>query len=731
MNRGYWPAQAYTGGPNDTIFRGRNVIFQGGPETVYAEVHPGHELIYTIPETSTVSSSPLTCTQGSTLVTSNALNQFLILPGFILNIGRRLYVITAVESAGDPIGGDCQFRISPPFQDTSGNYPLFNIPWLVQTTNQVLALMRGGGSIQAVPKGHFLVTGASMFFLPESTAVRILPGKYGGGLTVGDFRIQGQNPGLLSFMPKEGVYPSSGITAFVVGFDAPIITNLVETSYLGVKNMPPGTYSLRIARGREETGGYGVLSEAKEVEITIEGRKMQLTFPAADNLGPGNLRQTSWQVFGSLFSVAEGVTGPWYQITEISEEEVAAAGRIVDFEYRDYEIAGRTLASFDNDPPPRASFLSIFGGIPLLIGAYGTKPTSFGPATVPFGREYPGGPVLQPGKYINPEGFPPNAGVPIGQPEPIVGYVEAEGRVYIMSKNALHVAVLTGNDQAPVTVRPFSQSAFARQGNLLYVEGTLYGFTRNGPVRFSTEGDTGAEDKAFAAIVATDMVDWEAERVCIGYDPASQSVVYFHANDYLNPATAKWESVAIAYHTKLGVWSTPIDIRSATEDMHVTSCCTLAGRLHFTTNSLIFEPGPLADKIWVWGMGSAPVEWYVLTPYVDQGAEGWDKSLRGMAATYFVTNNATASIFAAQSDEQVDIASAILQSNATAASGSESLAISMTKPTSAVKTSQYIKINIARKRLYAVRFGSIYTPGAMADRVDEIVIEGFTHIPRH
>jgi hypothetical protein len=213
-------------------------------------------------------------------------------------------------------------------------------------------------------------------------------------------------------------------------------------------------------------------------------------------------------------------------------------------------------------------------------------------------------------------------------------------------------------------------------------------------------------------------------------------VVYFHANDYLNPganppATAKWESVALAYHTKLGVWSTPIDNKSATEDMHVTSCCTLAGKLHFITNAGIAEPGPLADRIWVWGTGTGSVEWYVLTPYIDQGAEGLDKSLRGMAATYFVTNNATASIWAAQADEQVDIGNAVLYSNASAASLSQSGAISMTKPTSAVKVSKYHKINIARKRLYAVRFGSIFTAGPTPDRVDEIIIEGFTHLPRH
>jgi hypothetical protein len=292
-----------------------------------------------------------------------------------------------------------------------------------------------------------------------------------------------------------------------------------------------------------------------------------------------------------------------------------------------------------------------------------------------------------------------------------------------MSKNALHVAVLTGNNDAPIAVRPFSQTAFARQGNLLYVEGTLYGFTRNGPVRFSAQGETGVEDKAFAAIVATDMQNWVAERVCIGWDPATQSVVYFHANDSLNTSTTFWESVAIAYHTKLGVWSTPIDIKDPTKDMLVTSCTTLAGRLHFIAGNQIF----------VWGTGVGSVEWYVLTPYIDQGAEGLDKSIRGMAATYFVTNNALASIFASQADEQVDVLNAARLPNTTASAvnSSESGPITMTKPTTSVKTSNYSKLNIAKKRLYAVRFGSTYSPGVTLDRVDEIIVEGFTHVPRH
>jgi hypothetical protein len=127
------------------------------------------------------------------------------------------------------------------------------------------------------------------------------------------------------------------------------------------------------------------------------------------------------------------------------------------------------------------------------------------------------------------------------------------------------------------------------------------------------------------------------------------------------------------------------------------------------------------------------VEWYVLTPYIDQGAEGLDKSIRGMAATYFVTNNALASIFASQADEQVDVLNAARLPNTTASAvnSSESGPITMTKPTTSVKTSKYIKLNIAKKRLYAVRFGSTYSPGVTLDRVDEIIVEGFTHVPRH
>src|SRR4249920_264805 len=327
MHRGYWPAQAYTGGANETIFRGRNVVFQGGPETVYAEVFPGHEAIYTIPESGAVDDAiTLHCTQGSTLVTTSALIQFLILPGFLLTIDRRLYIVTAIESAGDSMGGTAQFRISPPFQSPTAlpagsDFTPFLIPSTIHTTNQVLALMRGGGSIQGLPKGHFYVVGASMFFNVGDHAVRLLPGKYGGGLTTGTFRIAGQNPGLLNFEPTVNATVSG--TALTVGFDAPIISTLTEGPTLGVKNMPPGTYSLRIARARTETGGYGPLSEAKQIVITKEGGKMQLTFPLPQTVvATGQVTQNSWQVFGSLFSVAEGVTGPWYQIREVLETEV-------------------------------------------------------------------------------------------------------------------------------------------------------------------------------------------------------------------------------------------------------------------------------------------------------------------------------------------------------------------------------------------------------------------------
>ena len=721
FNRGYWPSQTFGGQANDTIFRGRNVVFKGGPETVYAECFKGNERM-TSPVGTSIFFGGASCeaNNGSTDVlltigggASDPVNSYL-LPGHLIQIDDRLFIITSIASP-------TQLKISPPFDGISGSGKMLYVPYLCHSANQALALMPGGGSIQGLQKGHFLLAGGSPI-----GQVHVGSGKYGGSSQSGAFAFGGAFtfPGMLRF--EDAALPPN---ADLVGFNQPVIPSINPVLTGGTKNMPASTYSMRIARARLGNNGFGPLSEAKEVYLNTANLRIELEFPPVSSVF-----QTAWRVFGSLYSAQEGVTGPWYDIGLVTETTVSAAsGRKLVYEWRDYEIAGRDLASFDNNAPPRSSFVAYFGGIPVLLGAYGKAPTGvtasgFDPDNYPFG------PIAQPGKANNPEGFPPLGAVVIGQPEPIIGFVEAEGRLYLMTKNNLHMAVLSGDPVAPLVVRPFAQSAFARQGNLVYVEGVLYGFTRNGAVRYQTGGDIGIEDRSFAAIIAEDMEHWVAERVCVGYDPASQSVVYFHANDH-DDGFGNWETMALAYHTKLGVWSTPINVsyqELASQDFNVTSCCTLGGKLHFMA----------AGYVWVWN--SPPpttlgftIDWWMLSPYVDQAAETFDKTIEGLVATFFTgADDARVGIFGVQSDDVVDLDNATEISNSTAMGLAKSGSIVLAHPpfgSNLVKASRYVKLEVPRLKLYAVRFGSTFLPGpdAKPDRVDEIVVDGLIHGPKH
>jgi hypothetical protein len=688
FNGGFVPSQQVNGEANDTVYRGQNVIFKGSAGNIYAEAFRGWQdrtngTIFLINTGITV-----TAISGNQTITQTPASGGMaaaLRGGHMIQLDGRPYLITAVPTTNTA-------TIQPAFQPVTtplpASYTIFVMPTLCPMNNR-LGVAFGGGNAISLPRGHILTTGIK-------NILQGYPNPASGTVVVNDIGLGVSGSPALIRAP-------SFLTEIPLGFAVPVISAITAVG-TGTKNMPAGTYSMRISRGRSETTGYGNPSEAAEVTINA-GQAIRITFPA---FATG---QTTWRIFGSLFSVAEGITGPWYELDELTTTQVTTGGpggaNTFDFEWRDFEIAGSQLATFDNNIPPQAEFVVLFGGIPILLSCLGQPPSD-----TPTAADRSPGPSLQPAKAYNIEGFPAAASLAVGPVQNIVGFVEGEGRLYVMTSDYVHIVTLTGNPDQPLTVRPFVQSSFVRHNSLVYVEGILYGYGRRGPVRISGAEGTGAEDRTFAAAVRDVTADWEAARVFVMYDPYNEAIVYIHSSDDL--LGGFWTSKALVYHLPLGIWSTPLIIQESGRDMNVSGVATLNGRAFFVT----------ANDLWMWDAGAADRQWFVTTPFIDQSAEGLDKNIRNLAVTGR-GGIGYAGVYGPLSGDPVDIGSL----EAIGAGGSRSGSIVLQPTSNEVAVSKVYKLNVRNIRLYALKVGGTDVVARPRDRVDEMVLTGNVHGP--
>jgi hypothetical protein len=720
---GYKPTTPY-GGDGNYVFDGLNFFIKGTSDRLYLEAYNGDlDLSESVPVTNLTGT--FASTAGNSLITGTGTKfteELIMSQGFLVD--AKLYSVVEVLS-------NTSVRVSPtPTVTTSGASGF--IPHILMDVDNMRGTL-ARGSIVRFPKGNLLVVGQGQVRLNGAT----IPA---GGITASR-RLQ-----LAVFDPA-----TSNYSVFKLGMQTPVLTTVTAVGS-GTKNMQAGTYSIRITPARTSTDGEN--NPSNKVEVTLAtGDMIRVTFPAMDTTAG----QDAWNVYGSLFSTGTGIQGPWFFVQQVTTSQVSSAGgSTVDIEYNDAEISGNAILQFDNDPPPDAAFCASLQGVPVLVSTNGpgrvltgtaattagdptvtgtttawtsdmamgqeiiiggkpytvltvtsntsieVEPTPIANAsglTVQLGNTCPG-PTIRPAKFDNIEAFPADFAVSVSPPEHILGVREANGRLFLMTQNRLHMATLTGSPDLPVSVRPFWRSGFRNSESLVIANGALYAFTTNGATRSIADGDQGIEEYRFAADVASIMEGWPPENVKVAHDPVNEAIIFFCPN---LAEGIFFSTQALAYMLRLDIWSPLIVVNSTIGNDNVTGVATIAGKLYLT----------YAQKNWLWDAGVVPPteDPFIKTPFMDFGAPEYDKDIRGVGAIAHANSGfVSCDIYSAKVGDNIATVPTSFTQNFALTTGVAQL--------------EYLKTNIRRSRLAAVQIRCPHEPANdPPSRIDEIVMD--------
>ena len=732
---GYNPTSPYNGDASDRIFRGKNFILRGAGDMVYLENWRGVTAYSDAsPPADVALTGTISGSGGSPIITGSGtkFTQELIPNQWVL-IASDIYQVYQIAS-------DTSLTLT---ESLSANVAAGSTGYRVQTMVEVDD-ERGNlirGSIIRFSNGNLLVVGDGEVRLNGSTLTSSLTATKRLKLAV--------------FNPSDSTYDN-----YALGMAVPAAPTLAATGG-GTKNMQAGVYSVRITPARTVTGGYNNPSPKVEVTLTTNQR-IQITFPAMDTASG----QDAWDVYVSLFTTGGGIEGPWYFYRTVTTADVSSAGGNYTIEYNDAEVSGSRLLTFNNDPPPDACFVATLQLLPVLISCNGrgrkltgTAATTAGSATVtgtsttfttdlnrgqliyideklytvetvtsatsievdpaPLATasslivalaDTAPGPVVRPAKSAingaNVESFPAEFAVAVDPPEDIVGWVRgAQGRIFLMTANYLHLCSSTGNPDLPVTVRPFWRSGFRNPYSLVFVNDTLYGYTRNGPTRSVGDGDRTIEEHSFAAPVAAVFANWVADRVQVAYDPKNEAVCFFHSTAGSGASLRLTE--CLMYMLRLGVWSPTIVVENAGGNRILTGVATVAGQMCLTVSGVNYQ----------WDTGTSQIIAYAATSFMDGGDPGVDKTITGMQVTAYSQEAVSAGVWAASADESIPITD--VENNLNADSGALSIAQG-----SYVQPSYLQRTNVPRARLFLARAQLVWNGSGDLARLDEMVLRG-------
>lgn len=742
---GFNPSTPYDGNTTNTIFRGQNMIVKGSREagvylenwrgvTAFTETSPPNPVALTGTVATTAGSALLTGT-GTKFTQELVPSQWILISGDVWNVKF--------------INSDTELIISDSFTASASGLTAYKTQIVTEVDNIRGNLIRG--SIIRFQNGNFLTVGDGVVRFDGNTLTSSISASK--RLTLGIFN------------PATSTSVNTGYTAVPLGMAVPTLTTVTAVGG-GTKNMQAGTYSVRIVPSRTSTGGYNNPSEKVEVTLTA-GQQIQITFPAMDTTSG----QDAWDVYVTLFSTGGGIQGPWYYYGTITTAMVSSAGGTYTIEYNDAEVSGNRLLTFNNDPPPDALFVASLQGLPVLISCNGkgrklqgtaattvADPTVTGtstafttdlnrgqliyidgklytvldvtsatsievdPAPLANGAgldislaDTAPGPVIRPAKPAingaNVEAFPASFNVAVDPPENIMGWVRgAQGRIYVMTENYLHLCSPTGNPNLPVTVRPYWRAGFRNPQALLFVNDSLYGFTMNGMTRSVATADEGIEEHSFAAPVQAVTKNWLPDRVRIGYDVKNQAVCFFHT-------TQGGSTECLMYMLQLGVWSPTIQVPT----IKVTGVATIAGNL---TLCAVTDGAPPTATNYQWDTGTSSIAAFITTSFMDGGDPGTDKTLTGMQMTGYSQASVNGGIWASNAGGDVPLAN--LQGGLLPDSGTLTFAQG-----SLTRTSFLQRCNVPRARLFAARVNLDWTGTGELARLDELVIRGNTTEKRY
>jgi len=564
---GYYPDQAlYRGGVPGTIYAGLNAAIDG--EGIVRTIAPPLD----IGETYIAADLPFTAslTAGNPIVTAagGGFAGGLVSYELIL-IGGVLYLIEEIVS-------DTQMRVSPTPPTTLSNQVVRFVPTLYHVDNQ-----RAGSLAGSVIKYR----DEALFATGFGTDVRF------NGVSLSGV------PLVASVFPQVA-YPIPGGTydARPVGFTKPLTTPTLSATGGGTKNMPPGTYSIKITKKRLGFLGYGLAGEAVEQTLTA-GQRFQVTLPAFDT----NEGQTAWLIWATKsLPIGTAQRGPWFLLGEFT----TVTPSTVNIEWRDDELTDKLVDN--NAPPPKALFVASMDDALIFGSCYG-KPDSNGLATAP-------GPGFAVAKPSNPEGFSVKASAFTSPAENVRGMMSAGARLFALGANHLHIGTLTGSQEKRLVFRPMWHTGFWHQCNGVVVKDTFYGFTGNLLTRTRADDDS---DSEFSKPVKSELKTYVPQRVLLGHDARNGWVVVFHSNH--RQVNNFWVTRAIAYNYQTGKWNTPVELVGSNADFTVTGCATVSGELYFVTQS---------GKCYQWDAGTGTVNGFIAPIFQDGGSALWLKTAR-------------------------------------------------------------------------------------------------------
>lgn len=415
------------------------------------------------------------------------------------------------------------------------------------------------GNVLKLDKGSFLGVGSGTFFLNGQP----LPGVS---------LVLTRHPTLALYDATTGTY-----TVFPLGMDTPVAPTLMAVGG-GTKGMQAGNYSIVLTPNRLETDGYNNPSPRADVTIST-GDMIAITFPAADSANG----QNAWGIWVTTFADTLGadlnyLNGPWHFLIQVSEADVAAGGRTLNYEWLDAEVETNEIVSFNNDEPTDAEFVEEMNAIPVYISCQGQGNVVHPEATSP-------GPFIVPAKPNNIEAAPLDLAFSSSPPETILGAVMAQGRIYLLTINKLQIAQSTPSDAVPIIIRPFWHDGFANPDQLVFVNGTLYGFPVAGPSRSVGDGDEIVAERDWAEDVAEIVLGdrestagWNPGQVLVGYDPFDDLVAFIHSADHRNTA-GFWTTRILGFGISQNFWVTDILISSDTQDSIVSGVATIGDRM--------------------------------------------------------------------------------------------------------------------------------------------------------
>lgn len=687
----YIPTAPRTGSEGGFLYRMKNMILRGAPTNDYLEVYGGNKNLFE---------------DLAELVTTG-----------IANVAVGSLIVTGVGTAfraelrpGQPIF----ITGTPPIlgiideilSDTA--LTLSHVP-IVSATGQ--PLNRTPVIFEVDKKRGTLITGNAIRF-DKGTIIAVGTGtlRLNGAVLPGTSLVAGKRPKIAIYDPNAGTY-----AVFPLGMATPATLAAAAVAG-GLKNMLTGVYSLFIVPARRATNGYNNPSPKAEVTIAT-GDVVRLTIPAVDTANG----QDAWRIYASTFTEQGGVNGPWYFVRQINAPgDVLAAGGTYDLEWNDAEINRNELLSFDNDAPVDCEFVATVAGYPVYVSCQGQGYSTAVPSTSP-------GPFIIPSKPNNIEAAPLKFGVSPSPPESIIGCISAQGRLYLMTANTLQVALFVPTNDPnipPLTIRPYWRAGFKHPYQLCFVDGTLYGFTTQGPTRSVSYGDEGKEEHTFAAAVKEITATWDPAKVFVAHDPINNAVCFFHSADNLNAAGSVTSRV-LMYGMDRQAWIGDITLELAGNDMIVTGVATVNGRLEFIAGgrtsgipSILFRTFHFDANFTLDGGAGVAVPWYAAWQFTDDGSEVRDKTVKAIRVTGKLSALATAGVHGAGAGEVINVP--VLEAgNGGSKSGSIPLAA-----TAAIGQGPRIPVNVPNLGVWTVRIDDTWDGSFISEsRIDEVVVE--------